>query len=169
MIHYRNDMIQISIIELTAYSSHHICLNSRLINNVYFYWMIIYYLNTLLSLTGWHIFRVRREGTAYEKWMLNIFIQRRCVGLSVCHLEFHLIVFVVEGTCSHQPAGRISVNIFAGKCKRETKVGDCYFGYMSYAHAMVSEMYIARDITIQEFCHNLILRCCEHWRYGTIL
>ena len=52
----------------------------------------------------------------------------------------------VEGTCSGLPAGSISVQIYAGICYGESKVGDCHFGWNSYTHAMVSETFMEREV-----------------------
>ena len=38
------------------------------------------------------------------------------------------VVLAVEGTCSGLPAGSISVQIYAGICYGESKVGQCFFG-----------------------------------------
>ena len=57
-----------------------------------------------------------------------------------------LFWFIVEGTCSDLPAGPIDIEIYAGKCYGETKLGECYFGWNGDTHIMVSETFMEREI-----------------------
>ena len=52
----------------------------------------------------------------------------------------------VEGTCSRLPAGVIYIDINVGKCYGEANYGECYFGWNSYTHIMVSETFMEREI-----------------------
>ena len=53
---------------------------------------------------------------------------------------------LVEGVCDGIPAGDVTITIWAGKCKGISVVGDCYFGWNSYQHMLISETFVEREI-----------------------
>ena len=58
-------------------------------------------------------------------------------------MKLHVLV---EGICDGIPAGDVTITIWAGKCKGISVVGDCYFGWNSYQHMLISETFVEREI-----------------------
>ena len=55
-------------------------------------------------------------------------------------------IFIVDGICEDISAGTTSLQVWAGICRHHSKVGECYFGWNSYVHLMVSETFVEREI-----------------------
>lgn len=52
----------------------------------------------------------------------------------------------VEGICEEIPEGTVTISVYAGICKDHSRAGECYFGWNSYTHLMISESFIEREI-----------------------
>ena len=52
----------------------------------------------------------------------------------------------VDGICEGIGAGTVTLNLNAGICKGFSQAGECYFGWNSWVHLMVSETFVEREI-----------------------
>ena len=53
---------------------------------------------------------------------------------------------LVEGVCEGIHAGTVNLNLASGKCKGYSRTGECYWGWNSYVHLIISESYVQREI-----------------------
>ena len=52
----------------------------------------------------------------------------------------------VEGICEGISSGTVTLSLAAGKCKGYSRAGECYWGWNSYVHLMISESFVEREI-----------------------